>query len=182
MKIIATLIAFVVFAAGLALLVIYSGVINVAATQPDNTLVRWALSTASDRSIRYHAQTIKTPALTDAARVKDGFHHYREMCVGCHGAPGLKPSDLNKGLNPKPPKLAESAKEFSAAEIFWVLKNGIKMTGMPAWGSSHKDDDLWDLVAFVKQLPEISPQEYQMMEQAAASEIREHGHNSDHQH
>lgn len=182
MKIIAAILVFIILTAGAALLVIYSGVINVAATQRDNALVHWLLSTASDRSIRYHAKSIDAPYLADVARVNNGFSHYREMCVGCHGAPGLKTSELNKGLNPRPPKLTETAKKYTASEIFWVLKNGIRMTGMPAWGTSHKDDDLWDLVAFVKQLPEISPQQYQAMEQAAAREALEGGGHSDHDH
>ncbi|MEO7558053.1 MAG: cytochrome c [Gammaproteobacteria bacterium] len=176
MKIFAAIAIFIALMMGTALLVIYSGLYNVAATQPDNPLVRWALSTTSDHSISYHAKQIKAPLLTDAALIKEGLYHYREMCVPCHGRPGLYPTELNKGLNPRAPKLAESAKEFNASELFWVIKNGIKMTGMPAWGTSHSDDKIWAIVAFVKRLPALTPQEYVALDQAVQKEAQERNH------
>jgi len=181
MKFFAAIAIFIIVMIGVALLVIYSGVYNVSATQRDNSLVRWVLSTTSDHSIRYHARQIKAPLLTDATLIKEGLYHYREMCVTCHGRPGLYPTELNKGLNPRAPKLTESAKEFSAAELFWVIKNGIRMTGMPAWGTSHSDDKIWAIVAFVKRLPALTPQEYVALDQAAQKEGQERNR-AHHQH
>ena len=176
MKIIAILATLVVLVIGAGLLVIYSGIYNVAAAQSDNPLLCWMLSTTSDRSIRYHARRITAPPLSDAALVKKGLNHYRDMCVPCHGRPGLYPTELNKGLNPRAPKLTETAKEFSPREIFWVVKNGIRMTGMPAWGTSHSNAEIWAIVAFVKRLPNITPQEYVAMDQAAQKEVQGHAH------
>ncbi len=154
---------------------IYSGIINVAATNPHNALTSWVLSTASDRSIEYHARGIKAPPLDDRNMILAGFRHYREMCVECHLAPGIKASEISKGLMPEPPRLGEAAEEWSAAELFWVIKHGIKMTGMPAWGPTHSDKKLWQVVAFVKQLPGMTPAEYRAFEAAAGPE-EEHEH------
>jgi len=150
---------------------IYSGRINVAATNPHNALVYWVLDTASDRSIRYHAKGIKAPPVNDPAMVLAGFRHYREMCVGCHLAPGIQSSEISEGLMPKPPKLQEVAEEWTPAELFWVIKNGIKMTGMPAWGLTHSDKKLWQVVAFVKQLPTMTPAQYKDMDQKAGPDV-----------
>jgi len=146
---------------------IYSGVINIAATNPHSALTDWVLSTASDNSIRYHAKDIEAPAVDDQTMVTRGFHHYREMCVSCHLAPGIKSSEISKGLMPDPPTLQESAEEWSPAELFWVIKNGIKMTGMPAWGPTHSDKKIWDIVAFVKKLPKMTAEQYKAMDAAA---------------
>jgi len=156
---------------------IYSGVINVAATNPHSALTRWVLSTASDRSIEYHARGIKAPPLDSRDMILAGFRHYREMCVECHLAPGIKSSEISKGLMPEPPKLGEAAEEWSAAELFWVVKNGIKMTGMPAWGPTHSDEKIWQIVAFVKQMPKMTPAQYAALGAAAGPEPDE-----DHQH
>ena len=153
---------------GLAL--IYSGVINVAASNPHSALTEWVLSTASDHSIRYHAKDIKAPSVDDRVMVLAGFHHYQEMCVGCHLAPGIESSEIRKGLMPTPPKLQETAKEWTPAELFWVIKNGVKMTGMPAWGATHSDKKIWDIVAFVKQLPHMTAGQYKAMVVAAGPE------------
>jgi len=141
----------------------FSGIINAGATNPHSAPVDWALSTASDQSIHYHAKGIKAPPVTGHDMVLAGFRHYREMCVGCHLAPSIKSSEIRKGLMPQPPKLQEAAKKWTPAELFWVIKNGIKMTGMPAWGPTHSDEKLWQLVAFVKQLPKMTPAQYKAM-------------------
>ncbi len=150
---------------GLAL--VYSGMINVAATNPHSALTDWLLSTASDQSIHYQAKGIIAPPLNDPKIITEGFEHYREMCVGCHLAPGVKSSEIRKGLMPQPPKLQEAAEEWTLAELFWVIKNGIKMTGMPAWGPTHSDKKIWAMAAFVKQLPKMTPAQYKAMDAAA---------------
>ncbi len=152
---------------------IYSGVYNVTAMEPHIGIVKWVLSTTSDNSVSHHAKDIiNVPNLNDTALVKIGFMHYREMCAGCHGAPGQDRSEMGKGLYPKAPNLAHSAKEMSPKELFWVTKYGIKDTGMPAWGVTHPDNKIWAIVAFMKKLPDMSPQTYKQMNFAA-------GQNSD---
>jgi mono/diheme cytochrome c family protein len=149
---------------------VYSGVYNVAATNDDSAVVRWLLLTTRERSIEHRAEGLPSPGqavLSDPETLRIGFRHYDEMCVGCHGAPGEDPAELREGLNPKPPLLAEEADEASLQELFWVIKHGIKMTGMPAWGVTHSDDEIWAITAFVKKLPGYSVLDYQDMRQQA---------------
>lgn len=150
---------------------IYSGSYSVAATSKDSPLVSWVVRATREASVETGAANVKPPAglsLSDPEEIKTGFRHYNEMCKGCHGAPGVKPAELHDGLNPEPPDLSKVAKKASTDELFWVVKHGIKMTGMPAWGPTHSDDKLWAVVAFVKKLPEITPEKYHQMQQQLA--------------
>lgn len=143
-----------------ALAVMYSGVFNVAATVTDAPLLRRVLVTAREASIKRHARSILAPALDRPQQVDDGFRIYREKCVICHTPVGRNPSPVAKGLNPQAPGFDEDADDMSAAELFWVAKNGIRFTGMPAWGMSLSDQELWDVVAFVMRLPTMSAADY----------------------
>jgi mono/diheme cytochrome c family protein len=153
---------------------IYSGVYNVAASQVDNAIVQWMLQTVREQSIERRAKNVRVPdesVLNDPKTIRTGFEHYDEMCVSCHGAPGVEPGELREGMNPEPPLLAEHAGDISLRELFWVIKHGIKMTGMPAWGVTHSDDKIWAMAAFVKKLPEYNALDYQdMRQQTAGSE------------
>lgn len=141
--------------------VMYSGVYNVAATSEHTPLVRWALKTTQERSIRAHGDDAAPEAPPfDSALVISGFDGYRGMCVECHGAPGVDPGVNGQGLNPQPPDLAEEAEEMSDGELFWVTRNGVKFTGMPAFGPTHDDEEIWGLVAFMRELAEMTPAEY----------------------
>ncbi|MEW6145942.1 MAG: cytochrome c [Thermodesulfobacteriota bacterium] len=155
-----------------AVIFIYSGTYNIAATVPHSEIVTWVFNTAKISSIRKHAEGIKEPALESEALVGEGFEHYENMCVGCHGAPGI---DQAEGFNPAPPDLADAARALRPAEIFWVIKNGIKMTGMPESGSTYSDDEIWGITAFVVRLPEMTHEEYKQMKSEA-------GKNPDGQH
>lgn len=139
----------------------FSGLYNVAATEPHWKPVQKFLMFAMDRSVDHHAEDIKAPAnLQDTAVIHKGFEHFQEMCVQCHGAPGVKHSEMAEGLNPHAPKLVWAAKEDEPGELFWVTKNGIKMTGMPAFGPTHTDEEIWAIVAFMKQLPNLDSAGY----------------------
>lgn len=160
MKIFLTIVLTIIALAIFGLIFIYSGIYNVSAASKENGVMEWVLSTTSDNSVERHAGGIKVPDLNSASMIKEGFAHYKEMCQGCHGGPGLKETELAKGLNPPAPDLSESGQEMSAEELFWVTKNGIKMTGMPAWGKTHPDNKIWAIVAAVKKLHETSAAEY----------------------
>src|SRR3954454_18994001 len=147
-----------------ALAVSYSGVVNVAATESDNSVSAWFLSNTMERSVRQQASGIAAPRQASEEEVREGFRFYTEACVYCHGAPGKDPTDIGKGLNPEPPYLPDVVARWSAAELFWIAKNGIRMTGMPAFGPSHKDEEIWNVVAFVQRLPNITEQDYAKME------------------
>ncbi len=142
------------------LIIIYSGWYNVSAANKEPGFSRWILNTTMDNSVEKHAGDISVPDLNSPAKIKEGFAHYNAMCKECHGAPGSEETELAKGLNPKAPNLMHSAKDMPAEELFWVTKNGIKMTGMPAWGVTHSDDKIWAMVAFIEHLPGMTGSEY----------------------
>jgi len=126
---------------------IYSGIFNVAATSKDSALVSWILMTTRENSIERRSEGVIVPdeaSLNTPEALADGFEHYNEMCVVCHGAPGVDAGEAREGLNPQPPLLAKltDLKDDSLGEIFWVIKNGIKMTAMPAWGPTHNDEKI----------------------------------------
>ena len=146
---------------------IYSGIYDVAASTPDDGLIGWALETTQERSVERRAEDVQVPPLDDPAMIKTGLTHYHEMCTVCHGAPGIKISEIGEGLNPTPPELAGEAGHEEAGEMFWIVKNGIKMTGMPSFGVTHTDQEIWAIIAFVKRMADLSPEEYQKMVQEA---------------
>ena len=159
----------------------YSGIYDVGATSPHSGFSSWLLSTTSQASIARRAADIDVPDLRDPALINAGINDFDAMCSGCHGAPGKQPAAIGLGLNPPAPDLVESAANLSAAELFWVTKNGIKMTGMPAWGASHEDDALWPVVAFMSTLPALTVDEYQaLLAGAGAAGHHAPGESDDH--
>ena len=169
------------------LLVVYTGIFNVAATSADPDLVRWMLNTTQERSIKAHVGQEDVALPSDSASMQRGFRAYRQMCEVCHGAPGIDPGWIGQGLNPEPPDLAAAADEFSTEEVHWVLRHGIKMTGMPALSPTHSEEEILELTAFVMQLPSITASEYaqwiRQEEQAADSTQAPPGHDGhDHTH
>jgi len=162
--IIGTLVLATAFAALIASFVIYTGAFNVATAWEDPAPVRWVLEATRENSIESRAASIVVPPTKGKKQIDSGFRSYREMCAMCHTPPGGTDSPITKGMNPVPPDLAKSAKHMSAAELFWATKNGIRMTGMPAWGVTHKDNELWDIIAFVEKLPEMSKSDYLEMD------------------
>ncbi len=179
MKIVTTTLGIIITLAILALFaMMYTGAFNVATGWQDPSLVRWVLVATRESSIERRAQAIQAPVLDGVNRIENGFRGYREMCVICHGTPGGKPSPLAKGLNPEPPDLSEDEDQMSDAELFWVIKNGIRMTGMPAWGPSHSDAELWDIVAFVKTLPNMSAADYLALDRRLPPSHGDEGHDN----
>ncbi|HJX32383.1 MAG TPA: cytochrome c [Thermodesulfobacteriota bacterium] len=149
----------------------WSGIYNVAATDPHWPVTVWFLNEVQERSVHVHSKGISPPPLKDQKPVEIGFSHYHTMCRLCHGAPGIFPEEFAKGLNPKPPDLtSEDVRELSRAELYWVVKNGIKMTGMPAFGITHTEDELWAMVTLVNRLPDLTPEEYKAMMMNARGE------------
>ena len=146
-------------AVGAVLFVIW-GVYDVSAVQQHTPPVYHTLDAALKRSIQRRARAITPPPLDDAAMIERGFQIYRKKCVECHGAPGVARQDVGKGLTPLPANLVHTARTWSAAEIYWTVRNGVKMSGMPAWRFKYPDEDLWSIVAFVKQLARFSPSGY----------------------
>jgi mono/diheme cytochrome c family protein len=156
--------ALVILAVG-AIAVTYSGAYNVAATAPDPSLVQWFLSTTMQRSVVNHAQAVSAPSQLTDKQARDGARLFKETCIYCHGAPGKDPENFAKGLNPEPPYLPDTVGRWTPAQLFWIIKNGIRMTGMGSYGAVHKDEEIWNLVAFVQRLPGMTPEQYGQMDQ-----------------
>ena len=158
------------------IVVMYSGVYNVAASYPHSQIARWVLHTTMKNSVRAHAEKAPPPP-TDLASLENmGLRYYREMCVQCHGAPGVEPAEAGKGLRPEPPDLAEVVPEWSDKELFWIVKHGIRFTGMPAWGPTHDDKEIWSIVAFAKKLPSMTAKEYHALVDKLAPDEAGHRH------
>lgn len=151
-----------------ALLVILSGAYNVAAIVPETALERGILHSAMRYSVQARARE-ELREVWSESQLREGFKEFDGMCIVCHGAPGKERSDIGKGLRPQPPNLAEVAQGWTSGQLFWIIKNGVKMTGMPAFGVTHDDKQLWSIVGFVRRLPRTSAQEYEMLEKQLSS-------------
>jgi len=160
MKLLGALLLIVAALAVLAAVLVYQGTLDIAADVPHSSIVLQMMKAARDRTIAVRAKEIQVPPLDDPHLIAKGARDYSEMCTPCHLAPGDKESELREGLYPKPPDLTLHI-DASPAEMFWVIKHGIKMTAMPAWGLTHDDARLWNIVAFLRKLPELTPEQYQ---------------------
>jgi len=140
----------------------FGGFYSVAGTADDPAAVTWALTRVRNASIDRHANDTPPASLGDAKTVQAGAKAYATFgCVNCHGAPGVKWQKFSEGLHPDPPDLKDVAGELPPAQLFWVIKNGINMTGMPSFEQAGaKDDEIWSIVAFVKKLPSASEADY----------------------
>lgn len=158
-----------------ALLVILTGGYNVAATERHTTVGAWALNTNFVNSVQGHADEIVAPELT-RAMIDAGAPEYKSMCAHCHGGVGESRAEWAEGLRPKPPALAATADEWTAAEVFWLVKHGAKMTGMPAFGPTHDDATIWNIAAFVKAMPQMPEAQYAAYSSEHGGGSGEEGH------
>lgn len=139
---------------------VYLGIYNIAATEQHTAPVYQLLEYAMRQSVKLRSDGISVPDLADEQRIRNGLLHYRAHCLQCHGAPGVAPDSFGFGMTPEPANLVATAREWQAAEIYWVTRHGIKMTGMPAWEYRLSDKEIWDVVAFIERMPTLSPNEY----------------------
>lgn len=168
--------------------VIWSGLINVGADDPHLDSVHALLSAARERSIAVRAADIPVPDLNDAELIRRGAGNYHSMCIGCHLAPGMEGTELSQNLYPAPPNLAQIGANGSPSTAFWIIKHGIKSTGMPAWGKSMGDEHIWGMVAFLQQLPNLDAAQYRALVASSSGhshgggETRMHDHSQQHGH
>lgn len=147
---------------GIGLVVVYSGLPDVAASQPEGAITDWVLGTTMDHSVRRQASGI-APDLSHAD-LAEGAEHYTAMCTMCHGGPGgQRPNYVGVGLNPAPPDLREAAGDWKPGEVYWIVEHGIKMTGMPAFGKTHSPEQLTNITAFVAKIPTMTAEEYKRL-------------------
>ena len=152
-----------------AVVLVYIGWYDVAADKPHGEAFAWFADQVRDRSIEVRARGVQVPRLDDEAGVREGAEHYAAMCAGCHMAPGESDTSFPDALYPHPPRLTEK-NDLSQAEQFWVIKHGIKMSAMPAWGATHADTSIWNIVAFLQRLPTLTPEQYKALLPAAGAE------------
>ena len=145
------------------LTVAYTGAYNVAATDTHADAVRWTFEKTMRRSIAARAGEVRLPQPFSEELIARGAGHYADTCAHCHGAPGTEPAPWSRGMRPEPPHLMEAASDWSAEEIHWIVTNGIKMTGMPAFGPHHNPEEIAAITAFVTKLPGLSPEEYRTL-------------------
>ncbi len=146
------------------LIIIGLGVPDVAATTGagflERTLAPWALT----RSIERRAPKAMNPLTGDAAAAREGLAHFRENCMVCHAAPGVRPSEIARGMNPAPPDLeVKDVQDTPDGALHWVIQHGIRMTGMPGFGPTHTDQELWRVVTFVRRLPLLTEEERRLL-------------------
>jgi mono/diheme cytochrome c family protein len=138
------------------------GFYSVAGTATEPTIVKWALTKVRTASINHHAEGAPPATFNEPAKVQAGARQFSERgCASCHGAPGVNWAKFSEGLRPDPPDLKEVVNDRTPTQLFWVIKNGINMTGMPSFAiAGASDDDIWSIVAFLKKLPSVSEADY----------------------
>jgi len=140
----------------------FGGYYSVAGTAEEPAIVKWALVQVRKASIARYATDAPPAGFDDAAQVQAGARAFSARgCVNCHGAPGVNWAKFSEGLHPDPPDLKEIANERDPKHLFWVIKNGINMTGMPSFGKIEvPDQEIWSIAAFVKKLPSVSDADF----------------------
>jgi mono/diheme cytochrome c family protein len=123
-----------------------------------------------ERVMAQNARKIATPADAKTLRnprqqqseemMSEADEHFVEHCSICHGIDGRGDTTIGRNLYPKVPDMTEpQTQELSDGELYYIIFNGIRLTGMPAWGSEDKPEAIWDLVALIRRLPKLSPEE-----------------------
>lgn len=162
---------------------VYSGLFDPAADTPHSRPVYWVMENLRHRGIESRVSGIRVPDLTDPALIRSGAGNYDAMCARCHLKPGVTDSELHRGLYPQPPALATMAamgSPTSPDHAFWIIKHGIKSSGMPAWGKSMDDKAIWGMVAFLQELQRLTPEDYH--EAVEHSEGHHHADSHEHEH
>lgn len=160
--------AFVVMGLG-ALAVVEFGLFDTTATKPHYAIVSWGAHATFTHHTRQAAKAVTPPSSFTSAQMQAGAQEYVDDCMMCHGGPGVARARWVRGLTPTPPYLLDAAQRWSRPQLFWILQRGVKMSAMPAWGETRTDAQLWNLVAFLDALPNLSPADFRKMQPAATA-------------
>lgn len=155
--------------------VVYTGSFDFSATKPPGKTETAVATFALNKAVARRATNQTNPLPKNAETLRGGLAHFRENCVICHGAPGVDPGEIGQGLNPGAPDLTlPRVQGRSDGELFWITSNGIRLTGMPAFSPTHGENEIWQMVAFLRHLPEITDEETK--ELRSETEEGEHHH------
>jgi cytochrome c553 len=133
---------------------------NVAAAHPHTKFTEWITHETMIHSVRRHAEHLQPPTGFRVSDIATGFCSYETHCVACHGAPAVAREKWVGGMEPSPPYLVDATSKWTPEQLFWIAKNGIKMTGMPSWRDSMSDRQIWDIVGFLEAMRKLPPQTY----------------------
>jgi cytochrome c553 len=147
---------------GLAML---SGIVPIKASSGHWAVTAWLLDFAKRRSVATHSLGVKPPPLEDRRLLLIGAGHYEGGCRPCHGAPGVRPPRIATRMTPPSPALGGRVTRYEDAELFQIVRHGIKFTGMPAWPAEKRDDEVWAVVAFLRALPKLDRPAYDQLVQ-----------------
>lgn len=141
-------------------LVAASGVIPIRASSGHWAITRWLLQFSKQRSVATYTLGMEVPSLDEPSLVLKGAGAYESNCRACHGSPSLRNPRVAQAMTPRPPYLPHTVPQWDADELFYIVKHGIKFTGMPAWPAQQRDDEVWAMVAFLLKFPALNPEEY----------------------
>jgi len=156
-------------------LFIWSGMYNIGADEPHWMPTMMAINSLRERSIASRMAHVQVPDLNDQKTIAAGAEDYSGMCTGCHLAPGVTNTEIRPGLYPMPPDLTRLGSN-DPKRTFWIIKHGIKMSAMPAWGKTHTDQQIWSMVAFIRKLPGMTPEQYAALGGKPPAEDEDHMH------
>ncbi|WP_165217488.1 c-type cytochrome [Affinirhizobium pseudoryzae] len=154
------IIAAAVAAPLLALLVAWSGLIGIGASSGHWAVTDWFLHWAMRSSTRTAAMGIDVPPFDNPEMLPMAAGHYEQGCSICHGSPAMDRSAVVFGMLPVPPDLKPRIPLWTDAELFQIVQHGVRFTGMPAWPTQVRKDEVWAMVAFLRQLPGMSAERY----------------------
>lgn len=141
-------------------LLVSLGLVSVSASSGHWKATGWMLHYAMRRAVSTQSMGIKVPPLDDPALVLKGAGHYHTGCAACHGAPGQERPLIVRQMTPEPPFLPPRIERWELQELFWIVRNGVKFTAMPAWPATERADEVWAMVAFLQALPGMSARRY----------------------
>jgi cytochrome c553 len=145
--------------------VVISGVIPITASSGHWAATEWFLHFTMRRSVVTHSLLAPAPPrdFPSPAMVLRGAGHFETGCRSCHGAPGDRLPPIPQAMTPHPPRLGPRMASWDAAELFYIVKHGVKFTGMPAWPALDRDDEVWAMVAFLQRLPQLAADDYEAL-------------------
>lgn len=160
-----TLVATALAAALIGAAVLFSGIYNIASTSQHLQFVHTLLEKGMHYSVRFHSRKVVAPPLEDSQMIARGAQLYHAHCLACHGAPGVAQDGIGMSMQPVPGPLVDATAKWQTHEMYWIVRHGIKMSGMPAWEYRMADEELWQVVAFMQQMGKLTPTDYATLTQ-----------------